>query len=71
MLLEGGRRATMYEPRGRKWPWREFLTEEEAETLRLADEAKATWKELNKERASITNRAIQRAKYAARSKDAA
>ncbi len=52
-----------YQKRKNKWPWRDFLTEEEAETLALADAAKDEWKRLNKERALITNRAIQRAKY--------
>ena len=52
-----------YERSEPKWPWRDYLTEDEAETLRRADEAKAEWQRLNGERASITNRAIQRAKY--------
>lgn len=47
------------------WRWREFLTDEERDTLAKAEEAKAVWQRLNAERASITNRAIQRAKYAA------
>jgi hypothetical protein len=46
-----------------KWPWRQFLTDEERETLRKAEAAKAAWLALNRERAAITNRAIQRAKY--------
>lgn len=52
-----------FEKRSDKWPWREFLTEDEAATLERADRAKAEWQRLNAERASITNRAIQRAKY--------
>jgi hypothetical protein len=55
----------MYEKRKPKWDWRSFLTPEEKSALARADKAKAAWLKLNKERASITNRAIQRAKYAA------
>lgn len=55
-----------YESRKPKWPWRDYLTLAEREKLAAADEAKRLWLELNKERAAITNRAIQRAKYAAR-----
>lgn len=54
-----------FERKQPKWAWREYLTDEERETLDRADEAKAVWVRLNGERASITNRAIQRAKYAA------
>lgn len=54
-----------FERKQPKWAWREYLTDEERETLDRADEAKAAWTRLNGERASITNRAIQRAKYAA------
>ena len=56
-----------YKRREPKWDWRSFLTVEEKAILQTADEAKAVWLKLNKERAGITNRAIQRAKYAARS----
>lgn len=49
-----------------KWPWRKFLTDEECAILAQADSAKLRWAELNRDRAAITNRAIQRAKYAAR-----
>lgn len=49
-----------------KWAWRNFLTKEEYEILLKADKAKSMWRNLNRERAAITNRAIQRAKYAAR-----
>lgn len=52
-----------WKPRKPKWSWREFLTAEELEILQRADLAKATWLKLNKDRAAITNRAIQRAKY--------
>lgn len=52
-------------PRQPKWPWRKFLTAEEKKILKRADEAKQRWLDLNRERAAITNRAIQRAKYAA------
>ena len=53
-----------YEKATAKWPWRDFLTAEEAEILRKADAAKAKWLELNRDRATIQNRAIQRAKSA-------
>lgn len=49
-----------------KWDWRAHLTADEFAILEAADEAKARWLELNKERASVTNRAIQRAKYKAK-----
>jgi len=51
-------------PRKPKWKWRDFLTKEERAILRKADVAKAAWLFANKERAAITNRAIQRAKHA-------
>lgn len=57
----------MYEKRRSKWDWRSFLTADELAVLAAVDEAKKTWQKLNKERAGITNRAIQRAKYAAKS----
>lgn len=56
----------MYEKRKPKWDWRSFLTSEEKAVLSAADKAKKAWLKLNKERASITNRAIQRAKYVAK-----
>lgn len=56
----------MYEKRKPKWDWRSFLTVEEKAVLVAADRAKAAWLKLNKERAGITNRAIQRAKYTAK-----
>jgi hypothetical protein len=49
-----------------KWKWREFLTTDEKAALKQADQAKTRWLSLNRERAAITNRATQRAKYAAR-----
>ncbi len=54
-----------FSPREPKYPWRDFLTNDERFTLGRADAAKEEWLRLNKERAAITNRAIQRAKYAA------
>lgn len=47
-----------------KWNWRDYLTTDEAQAIARADEAKKQWEVLNKERAGIVNRAIQRAKYA-------
>jgi len=55
----------MYEKRKPKWDWRAHLTAEEMTVLEAADKAKERWLKLNKERASITNRALQRAKYRA------
>lgn len=55
----------MYKKRKPKWDWRSFLTADERAVLAQADRAKREWLGLNKERAGITNRAIQRAKYAA------
>lgn len=55
----------MYEKRKPKWDWRAYLTADELAVLERADKAKTVWLKLNKERAGITNRAIQRAKYAA------
>ena len=59
-----------YLPRKPKWRWRDYLTVEEAKVLKRADEAKSKWLEINRERAVIQNRAIQRAKYAAAKKGA-
>lgn len=55
-----------WEPKQAKWQWRRYLTAKEKKTLERADAAKAKWLALNSERAAITNRAIQRAKYADR-----
>lgn len=55
-----------WKKRAAKYPWRSFLTADEKAILERADHAKQAWLELNRERAGITNRAIQRAKYAAR-----
>lgn len=55
----------MYEKRKPKWNWREFLTADEKAILDAADGARDAWQKLNRQRAGITNRAIQRAKYAA------
>ena len=54
-----------WKPKQPKWDWRKFLTVEEKQELEVADRARATWLALNKNRAGIQNRAIQRAKYAA------
>lgn len=56
-----------WKPRKPKWDWRAYLTAEERAILAAADKAKVAWQELNKQRAGIANRAIQRAKYDARS----
>lgn len=56
---------TAWTHRTGKLPWRDFLTLEERDKLSEAADAKLHWLELNRERAAITNRAIQRAKYAA------
>ncbi len=63
-LHERGR-ALRFTARKPKWPWRDFLTDEESGILAAADKAKKEWSRLNGEPASITNRAIQRAKCAA------
>ena len=55
-----------FEPKQPKWPYRDFLTDEEIAIIAKADAAKAEWKRLNAERSMITNRAIQRAKYHAK-----
>lgn len=60
-------RVAMYKKRDSKWNWRAYLTAEELAILASADRAKAAWLESNKERAGIVNRAVQRAKHAARS----
>jgi hypothetical protein len=51
-----------WKPKQPKWNWREFLTDEERQILRSVDAAKAEWMKLNRSRAGITNRAIQRAR---------
>lgn len=48
-----------------KWDWRKFLTSDEREVVRAAEDAKAKWQQLNNQMAGIRNRAIHRAKYAA------
>ncbi len=55
---------TGYKLRRPKWQWRKFLTPEEQDIIARADAAKSAWRQLNRDRAMITNRAIQRAKYA-------
>lgn len=52
-----------YERSKPKYDIRNFLTEEEAQIVDKADEAKRVWLSLNKERSFVLNRAIQRAKY--------
>lgn len=54
-----------WKPKQPKWDWRKFLTAEEKAALDKADKAKEAWLALNHDRASIQNRAIQRAKHAA------
>jgi len=44
-------------------PWHKHLTQEEREELDKADKAKAVWMELNRGRAAIVNRVINRMKY--------
>lgn len=58
--------AAHWKPKPSTLPWKDFLTLEERDKLDEASDAKRHWQELNRERAAITNRAIQRAKYAAR-----
>ena len=56
-----------------KWNWRAYLTEEEAKTVKEADEDRASIERLQKDwtrrhslkRQMIVNRAIHRAKHAA------
>lgn len=54
-----------WKPKQPKWDWRKFLTADEKVALERADKAKAVWRAANHDRATIQNRAIQRAKYAA------
>jgi hypothetical protein len=49
-----------------KWNWRDYLLPHEAALIDAVEQAKANWLELNKSRASIKNRAVQRAMYDAR-----
>lgn len=60
------RRVRKYSKAEAKWPWRDYLTDEERKELAVADEAKKRWRKANMARASIVNRAIQRAKYHAK-----
>ena len=52
----------------RDWPWREYLTKEEAAEMaeidRMAAEAQAIRREIGPRRIMIVNRAINRCKYA-------
>jgi hypothetical protein len=49
-----------------KWPWHDFLTDEERQIIAEADKAKRVWQQLMQTRTVIINRAIHRAKYHAR-----
>jgi hypothetical protein len=51
-----------------KWPWRDYLSSDEAALIAEVEAAKARWLEQNMSRASIKNRAVQRAMYDASSK---
>lgn len=53
-----------FKPRPPKWPWRDFLTASEANTLARADAAKAEYRRLVKERSNIMHAATARAKAA-------
>ena len=55
-----------YRKREPKWDWRSYLTADERAVIKAADAAKATWLKVNRDRAAITNRAIQRAKFHAK-----
>lgn len=46
--------------------WRDFLTDEERAIIEAGDLAKQEWERHNAPRAGIVNRALQRARYAAR-----
>lgn len=50
--------------RKRTVQWRDYLTPDERAELDKADDAKKRWQKLNRARAGIVNRAINRAKYA-------
>jgi hypothetical protein len=50
------------------WDWQSHLTARERAVVEAAAAAKRTWLELSRMRAVIVNRAIQRAKAAARPK---
>lgn len=58
-----------WSPRSPKWPWRDYLTPEEAATIWVLDGDIATARKAQARasaiRAPIVNRAIQRAKYEA------
>jgi hypothetical protein len=46
--------------------WRNYLTDQERETIAAMDAARENWERLSGLRPRIVNRCIQRAKYAAR-----
>lgn len=63
-----------WKPQREKWGWRKFLTLDEAKIIRASDDESAMVQKIQKQYAErwgrtrqlIVNRAIQRAKYAAR-----
>lgn len=65
----GIRRPMAWKPqKKRNWPWRDYLTKEEAQELaeieRKKSEADAIRREISPRRVAIVNRAINRCKYA-------
>jgi hypothetical protein len=62
--------VSAWAPRGRKWPWYDFLTDDERAEVAIVE--RDSWEAKRKLAAAtailnpIRNRAIQRAKYAAR-----
>lgn len=57
-----------WQQKPKKWPWQDFLTDEEWEVIARADEAQEESKRLNAERALIRDRARKRAQYHAEKK---
>lgn len=63
-----------WQPKATKWDWRKFLTDEELAFMEKADKAESRIadaraefeRKYGRERSLIANRAIQRARYAAR-----
>lgn len=54
-----------------KWNWRDYLTDEERDVLKMCEEVKAQWKRLSALRTTITNRGIHRAKADKKRREAA
>jgi hypothetical protein len=54
----------------RNWPWRDYLTPAERDRIERADRLREELAALTIDRPKIVNRAIQRAKYAARAAEA-